>query len=134
MATPREVKVLSNPTVYLDGRKIKVLPNSVKAELPDEIKTRAVSSGGGGIDVVHGVDLEAAYCKVMLEVANTAENVDLVLDYKARARVITLSTLRLAEDTLQLSYDHMVLSNKPELEFAAEGSISLEFCGRYAGV
>lgn len=134
MATARECRVLSNPTVYLDGRKIKIIPNSCKAELPDEIKTRAVSAGGGAIDVVHGLDVEQAYCKVTFDLANTAENVDLVQDYKARGRTFLLSTLRLAEDTVQLSYDHMLLSNKVEIGFESEGNISVEFTGRYAGV
>lgn len=134
MATARELKTLSAPAVYLDGRLIKVIPNSVKAELPGETKTRAVSGGGGAYDVVKGVNVEEYICKVQFDVASTAEMIELVQDYKARANAVVASTLKLVEDPLQLSYDRMTLDNKPEIGFEAEGNISLEFTGRYAGV
>ena len=134
MATVKEVKSLSAPAVFLDGRRVKVIPNSVKAELPDEIKSRAVSSGGGAIDIVHGLDLEQAICKVSFDVANTGEMAELVQDYKARGRRFELSTLKLVEDTLQLNYDRALLTNRVEVPYEAEGKITLEFMGRYAGI
>lgn len=134
MATTREVRVLSNPTVYLDGRKIKVLPNKTKVELPGEVKTRAVSAGGGAISIVHGYDVEQSWVKVTFEVANTAEQMALVKDYTARRAVINLSTLRLVEDTEQTIVTDAVLANKPEVAYEAEGSITLEFHGLMANV
>lgn len=134
MATVKEVRALSAPAVYLDGRRIKIIPNSFKAELPDEIKSRAVSAGGGAIAIVHGLDLEQAVCKVSFDVANTGEMVELIQDYKAKARRMETSTLKAVEDTLQLSYDQLVLTNRVEVPYEAEGKITLEFMGRYAGI
>lgn len=132
MATIKELKTLSAPAVYIDGRRVKIIPNSCTAELPGEVKTRAVSAGGDAYDVVHGVDVEAYYCAVKFDVANTGEMVELVQDYKSRARRIETSTIKLVEDGTTLNYDRMVLSNKLEIQFSAEGNISLEWHGRYS--
>ncbi|MEQ8823844.1 MAG: hypothetical protein RIC14_05675 [Filomicrobium sp.] len=134
MATSRELKTLSAPAVFLDGIRLKVIPNSVTAELPGETKSRAVSAGGGAYDLVKGVDVEQFVCIIKMDVANTAEMKELAEDYKARANTVTTSTLKLIEDPTQLSYDRVTLDNKPELAFEAEGVISLEFSGRYLAV
>lgn len=132
--TSREVKTLSAPAVFLDGLRLKIIPNTCTAELPGEISTRAVSAGGGAYDIVHGVNVEAFTCMVKFEIANTAEMVELIEDYKARANTVTLSTLKLVEDAIQLTYDRMLLTNKIELSFEAEGSIPVEFTGRFVAV
>lgn len=134
MATVKEIRSLSAPAIYLDGRRIKIIPNSCKAELPGEVKSRAVSAGGGSYDIVHGYDVESVVCKVTFDVANTGEMAELVQDYAARAQRIDVSTLKIVEDTLQLAYDRMVLANKVEIGYEAEGTISLEFMGRYASL
>lgn len=134
MATVKEVRALSAPAIYLDGRRLKIIPNSCTAELPGEIKSRAVSAGGGSVDIVHGYDVEADVCKVKFDVANTGEMVEVVQDYKAKAKRIDLSTLKIVEDTLQLVYDRMVLTNRVEVPYEADGKITLEFMGRYAGI
>jgi hypothetical protein len=83
---------------------------------------------------VHGLDLEQAICKVSFDVANTGEMAELVQDYKARGRRFELSTIKLVEDTLQLNYDRALLTNRVEVPYEAEGKITLEFMGRYAGI
>ncbi len=134
MATAKEVRTLSAPAVFIDGRRIKVIPNSCTAELPGEVQTRAVSAGGAAYDIVHGVDVEAFTCVVKFDVALTGEMVEFVEDMKAKALNVDVSTVELVEKTAQLVYDRMLLTNKVEMEFAAEGSVSLEFTGRYAGI
>jgi hypothetical protein len=134
MATAREVKTLSAPAVFLDGRRLKIIPNSCTAELPGGNNARAVSAGGDAYDIVHGVDVEQFVCMVKFDVAYTTENLELIEDYKAKANAVETSTIKLVEKPVQLSFDRMILSNKIELPFEAEGSISLEFSGRYAAV
>lgn len=134
MATQREVKTLSDPIIYLDGRRILALPNKTTVELPGEVSTRSVSAGGGSHSVVHGYNVEEAHCVVKFSVANTKANQELVLDYKAKQKNIDLSTIKVVEDDSAMNYDTMVLQNKTELGYEAEGEIALEFGGRYAGL
>ena len=128
----REVKTLSAPAILVDGRRWKIIPNSCSAEIPGEVKPRAVSAGGNSYDIVHGVDVEAFVCMVKFDVANTQEMLELVKDYKARAANIEMSTIEIAEDTTQLVYDRTILVSKIEMEFSAEGNISLEWSGRFS--
>lgn len=134
MATPRETRALSAPMIYLDGFRVKIIPNTLSAEMPGEVKSRAVSAGGGSIEIVHGYDAEASVCKVKFEVANTAENVDLAKDYKARAKITATSTIRIDEDTEVLHFDSMVLGNRIEIPYEPDGKITFEFNGRYVGI
>lgn len=134
MATIKEIKTLSDPAIYVDGKRLKIISNSCTAEMPGEVASRAVSAGGGAIAIVHGVNTEAYVCMVRFDLANTAENMEFVLDYKERARTVSVSTLQIVEDSVQLNYDTMILTNKVEASFDSEGVISVEFSGRYAGV
>lgn len=134
MATAREIRTLSDPAIYVDDRRLKIIPNSCSVELPGEVKSRAVSAGGGAYDIVHGVDAEAFVCTVKFDLAYTRENLEFVLDYKARAQIIDVSTLKIVDGTSQLIYDRMILTNKIEATHEAEGKISLEWMGRFTGV
>ena len=134
MATQREIKTLSDPIIYLDGRRLKVLPNKTTGELPGEVSTRAVSAGAGSHHVVHGYNAEEAYCRVSFSLAHTKENQEIVLDLEARKLRVAPSTIKIVEDESALNYEDMVLQSKTELTFEAEGEIALEFAGRYAGL
>lgn len=131
----REERTLSAPTIFLDGRRLKIIPNSCMHELPFEAKVRAVSAGGGAVEMVYGVDLEAGACKVEFELPCTAEYVELAQDYASR-RVGNSgsSTIRIVEETEQFHYDQMTLVNKIEIPHEPEGKIKFEFEGRYAAV
>lgn len=128
-STRREIRALTAPIIYLDGKRLKILPNSCTAELPGEVKGRAVSAGAGMSSAVYGYNAEEDLCKIKFELANTAENVELALDYNARARKITPSTLRLVEDTINLSYTDAVKVNKTEVPFETDGKITFEMQG-----
>lgn len=133
-ATVKEVRALSAPAIYLDGKRIKIIPGSLKADLPGMVKGRAVSSGGGSVDMVYGYDVEADACKIVFEVANTAEMAELAADYSARRRTTQISTLKIVEQTAQFSYDTVLMTDKIEIPFDADGKIKLEFMGRYVGI
>lgn len=128
-STRREIRALTAPIIYLDGKRLKILPNSCTAELPGEVKGRAVSAGAGAVDAVYGYNVEEELCKIKFEVANTAENVEIALDYNNRARLTTTSTLRIVEETVQLNYTRVVKVNKTEIPFETDGKITFELQG-----
>lgn len=130
----REQRSLSTPSVHLDGRRLKIVPNTCTAELPGESKVRAVSAGGGAVEMVHGFDVEAMVCTVKFDLPNTSEYVELAQDYAARRINGLPSTLKIVDESEQLHYDQMTLTNRVEIPFEPEGKISLEWMGRYSAV
>lgn len=126
----REERALSNPIIFLDGRRIKIMPNSATHELPYSRSVRAVSAGGNSIDMVYGVNVEDGACTVKFETPNTAEYVELAEAYADPNR--EPSTIKIVEDTKQFFYDQMSLTTKIEIPRETEGAISFEFMGRYA--
>lgn len=130
----REERTLSAPILFLDGRRLKVIPNSVKHEVPGEAKVRAVSAGGGAVEMVYGVDIEAYACKVEFELAATQEYAELAMDYAARRTNGERTTIKIVEDTAQFHYDQLTLTNKIEIPHEPEGKIKFEFMGRFAAV
>ena len=91
----REERTLSAPTVFLDGRRLKVVPSSVSHELPFEAKVRAVSAGAGAVEMVYGIDISAGACKVAFELATTQEYAELAMDYTARRISGDRSTIKI---------------------------------------
>lgn len=131
MATIEQTRVLSTPKVLVDGRIIKVIPNSVKKTIGGETKIRAVSSGGGEVDIVAGVNAEELLSSVEFEIAVTAEMVDFARQQRDKANRAEFVTIRLVEQTDQYAFTQMFLQNKPDVEFKSEGSIKLEYMGKY---
>lgn len=131
MATAVQTRVLSTPAVYVSGVLIKIVPNSAKMKIPGEVNVRAMSAGGGVVEVVGGVNAEKLLGEVMFDVAVTAENIDLVKGWKNDANNGLTQTIRLVEQTASYEYDTMFLTNEPESDFKSDGSMKLEFKGRY---
>lgn len=127
----REERSLSAPTVFLDGRRLKIIPNSLTHDLPGEAKVRAVASGNT-TEMVHGIDLEADVCTIAFELANTAEYRELALDYIARRKSGETSTVKIVEDGAQDVYDQCILTNKVNMPRDTEGKIKIELMGRYS--
>lgn len=134
MADIRQSKALSTPRVVVDGTVIPVVPNSVKATIPGEIAVRAMSAGGGAIQIVSGVDAETLKSKVSFSLANTVANVALVRGWKAAVVDSGFGVaIRLEEKAGSYAYTNMILTNENEIGFESEGSIDCEFEGDYQG-
>lgn len=131
MAALDTTRVLSTPKVLVDGRIIKHMPNSVSMELGGEMKVRAVSSGGGAVSIVAGLNAEELLSTVKFEVAATAEMVEWVRETKDKTNRGQPVTVRLVEDTAQFAFVDMYFANKSEIGFEAEGKISVELMGLY---
>lgn len=121
--------VLSTPKVLVDGRIIKIIPNSCVYEPGGETNIRAVSAGGGTVDIVAGVNAEEMVSTVSFEVAHTAEMSDFVRAQRAKANRGESVTIRIVEATQQFAFAPMYLQNKPSLEFKADGSVKMEYKG-----
>lgn len=131
MATLAETLTLSAPKVQINGRTIKIIPGSVERDIPGERKVRAVSSGGGAVSMVVGVNVEELKAAVSFSVAHTAEMVNLVEQLANDANLGVPCTIKIIEQTKQLAYEQMYLVNKPKPKYEAEGEIELEFEGQY---
>lgn len=130
----RETRALSTPIVLLDNVRIKILPNSLTVTDPGEAKGRAVSAGGGSVDLVYGFDASTEIATISFEVANTAEMVELKKDYAARRKRVQTSTLLVIEEGLQTSYDTVLMTKQSDTPYEVEGKIKLEFQGRELAV
>lgn len=130
MATAREVKTLSNPYIYVDGKLVKIISNSGKVEYMAEVKSRTVSHGGGQTSVVHGFDASTDLVKVSFSLAHTKENVEFVRTYKARAKAIQLSTIKTTEDGDEEIIPEAVMTDAITRNYEAEGDLECVFMGR----
>jgi hypothetical protein len=127
----REERSLSAPIVFIDGRRMKVIPKSVSNEIPGSAKVRAVSAGGGDVEMVFGIDLEDMVCAIKFKLPNTAEYAEFAKDVAARRQSGDRSTIRIVEDTIQDVYDQCTCVNKISIPREPEGEIELEYMGRY---
>lgn len=131
MATVAQSRILSTPAVYVSGVLVSVVPNSCRMKIPGEVNVRAMSAGGGTVEIVAGVNAEKLVAEVSFELAATAANVAAVRRWRDNANQAQSETIRLVELADQYSYDSMFLSNEPEVEFKSDGNIKCEWKGRY---
>lgn len=139
MVALNETRVQSTPKVYVDGVLIPVVPNSVNMSPGGETSVRAMSAGGGSVAIVAGVNAEEMKGKVKFDLPNTAANVERARQWRDLSNkaipvaVEVVSGDRDAGSSAGAAYafSDMYLENNPEAEFAHEGNISLEFCGRH---
>lgn len=133
MPSIEQVAVLSTPKILVDGRVVKVVPNSVKMQIPGEAKPRGMSAGGGAIEIVVGVDASTLMSKVSFSVAATAENVEMIRGWKDKTLNYEASTVQIVHRGNQYPYEQMYMSNAPDVAMEAEGSIDVEWMGKYVG-
>lgn len=131
MATVGQVKNLSTPAIYVSGVLIKIVPNSCRMKIPGEVNVRAMSAGGGVVEIVAGVNAEKLIGEVSFDIAATAENVSMIRAWRKNSNNAIPETLRIVEQADQYAYDTMFLANEPEVEFKSDGNMKCEWKGRY---
>ncbi len=129
-----QTKTISTPKVYINGSVWPIEPNSFKYTLPGEVKVRSMSSGGGNVQIVAGVDASKLLGKVKFAVAATKQMIDRVKAVKALSNAGVGATCRAGDPPWAESWSNMFLANETEVMLEAEGKIELEFDGEYTSV
>lgn len=132
MATVAQTRVLSTPSVYVSGVLVAIVPNTCTIKYGGEVNVRAMSAGGGVIQVVAGVNAEKMLSDVAFELASTPANWYLVQQWKSNSNNALSETILVAEGSAgdSQSFDTMFLTNEPELPYKSDGNIKLEWKGR----
>lgn len=125
-------RIPSTPAFYISGVLFPVVPNSVMYKHGGERNVRAMSAGGGSIEVVSGIDASKMLSEVHCEIPATNDNINAIEAMFSRANDGQSETVMLVDKGFQRSFDQMVLANEPDFSLKSDGSIKLEFKGRYA--
>tara|TARA_R110000824_G_scaffold95990_11_gene230346 strand:+ start:5674 stop:6081 length:408 start_codon:yes stop_codon:yes gene_type:complete len=129
MSTLAQTRVLSDPGVYVGGRLVAIIPNSVTEREPGEVSVRAVSAGGGAVQHVSGLNVEEMRGMVSFSIPTTGENVELAEGWRAASNAGTSTTVQVITQTRQSDYEDMWLTEAPEISYEPEGAIELTFEG-----
>ena len=121
---------LSTPQVIVDGETIAVVPNSVVVRVPGEAKVRAMSIGGGAIEVVTGLDASTLIGHVKFEIPSTRRNADRVLKWKQKMKVGEKMTVNIVFPNGAFPHQQMSLTKDTEIAMKSDGNIPLEFEGQ----
>lgn len=131
MATTAQTRVLSTPAIYVSGVLVKIVPNSAEMGLGNGSNPRAMSAGGGAIEIVNGIDATRLISSVKFDIAATAENVAMVRGWINNANNGGTETIRVVEVTDQYSFDQMFLKGDMKAAMRSDGNISCDWEGRY---
>lgn len=124
-----QTKQLSTPKVIVDGVTIAIVPNSCEIRVPGESKVRAMSAGGGSVQVVQGINAETLIGHVKFDIAATAQNADRIRAWKAKMIKGELVTVNVVEDGVQFPHQDMGLTKDTLLHLKSDGSVTCEFEG-----
>jgi hypothetical protein len=131
MATIEQTRTISTPKVYVNGVVWAIKPNSFEFTIPGETKVRAMSVGGGAVQIVAGLNAEELKAKCKFEVAATKQMIDRVRELKSATNAGTPCTIRATDGPWQQAWINMYLMNATDVKLEAEGIIALEFEGEY---
>lgn len=124
--------VLSTPSVYVDDELWAIVPNSFSDKIPGEMNIQAMSSGGGNIEVVAGLDASKLLGEFAFELANTPLNHERVRTLAAKRERRQPSTVRIVDGGYAKSYMMVYLSNEPQAKWSSDGKLTCEFKGQKA--
>lgn len=131
MATVSQTRVLSDPSIYVGGKLVKIVPNSAEMGLGNGSNPRAVSGGGGSIDIVNGIDASRLMSAVKFDIAATAENVSMVRAWIDNANRGGQETILVKEVSGQYAFDQMFLKGDMRASMRSDGNITCDWEGRY---
>ena len=120
-------KSLVNPTITVNNIAFSYLPNSAKfSEGKGEQNVRTQVSGGN-IESIFSDDAETKIGKVMVELANTAKNIELARTWKSLENNNNIIISDASGFTR--TFNGMALVNDYEISLSKDGMIPLEFAG-----
>lgn len=123
---------LSAPQIVVNGYVWAIVPNSLKVHIPGEYKVRSISSGGGGTQIVAGLDAVDMIGKINFKVPNVKSNFNYVRELKAQMINQGLGCTIQINDRLtdfSIAYQNMFFTKKTDAEFKSNGDIPIEFEG-----
>lgn len=116
---------LSNPQVVINNIAVPVVPNSVKfTEGKGEQMQRVQSAGGGQVEVVYSDDVESHLSKVTMSLINTADNIDLVRQWKSNSNN---NAITITGEGLNRSFAQAALTSDYDVELGSDSVIEIEF-------
>lgn len=122
---------LSTPQVLINGYVVPIVPNSLKVRIPGDEKVRAMSAGGGSIQVVAGLDAASLLGKVDFKIANTADNYAFVRSLKRDMINGIGCTVQINDQNFSAAFQDMRFSKDTTADFSSTGDIACEFEGQY---
>lgn len=125
-----QTKQLSTPKVIVDGVVFAIVPNSCEIRVPGESKVRAMSAGGGAVQIVQGLNAETLLGHVKFDVPATAQNADRVRSLKEKMKRGELVTVNVVEDEVSFPHQDMGLTKDTMIHAKSDGNITLEFEGQ----
>ena len=123
---------ISTPTVKWNGRTLAVVPNSVEFNIGGGEKTvRAMSAGGGSVQMVHTRNAETFKGMLKFGLPNTAETIGILSEMQ---EAIEGNSFEVVDGEAQVSFPNMSLIVDPAFPLSQDGQIDLEFEGAPATV
>ena len=118
---------LVDPVVGINNETISIAPNTFKFKGGfGESKVLPQSAGNGQIDTVYAENVENKISEVKFELRVTSENIAYIKGWKANKKNNAITA---QEDTTNLTFLNMALTNDPEATFSAEGKLECHFMG-----
>lgn len=121
-------RLIAAPYVEVNDVKIAVYGNSVVVDegLPD-INVTAMSSGGGSVETLHGVDVTTAVGMIKFKIPSTQETADRLSEWKANVATNVVKVYEGGYEKTMLSASY---SEGRDVELnASEGGIEVTFKG-----
>ena len=120
---------LSVPTIKVNNDVVPIVPNSYKYTPGDgETKVRAASTGGGGAKAIHTQDAETMCSKVTFQVYPETKEIGLIRVWKQAVGTLTVQHSQ-TSDGIAESFQHMSVTNDPEVTASADGILTVEMAG-----
>lgn len=118
---------LVDPVVSVNNETIYLVPNTFKFKGGfGESKVLPQSAGNGQVETVYSENIENKISEVQFELRVTPEAIEYIKSFKKNKKNNAITA---QEDTTNLTFTNMALTNDPEATFSAEGKISMVFQG-----
>ena len=123
--------ILANPAVRINNVTVAIVPNSLKIVLGrGEVTTRAASSGGNSIEMIHAVDAESKVSEWTFDLYPKAVDIKSIPGWKDSVGANAISAVETVDGVpLTFSLAQASLTNDPEIQASADGVISLTWRG-----
>jgi len=124
---------LNNLVFTINNVQIPYKPNSLSFnDGKGEYKTRAMTAGGGAVDVIYTVDAESKLAKIKCTVEATDYMVDLYNQWKDAIFVacsLIGTQVGSITDTFSRYFNTMTLLTNAEIKASSDGEFEIEFSG-----